>query len=217
MKILIVDDTPDNILLLQTILKKEGFPDIKSCNSVKEIYRMLGLDGNAASYMPDLILMDFMMPEISGAEACRKLKALPMSEIADIPIIMVTAKADMESLQEAFDAGAMDYITKPVKKIELLARVKSALRLKSETDSRKKREQELQEKNESLEKAMREIKTLRGFLPICSFCKKIRNVEGMWQQMEVYIQQHADVKFSHGLCEACLKTQYPEFSRDKPF
>jgi phosphoserine phosphatase RsbU/P len=215
MSILIVDDTRDNILLLQAILKKEGYEDLKSCGSVKEVYELLGLDGGAQAHYPDLILMDFMMPDISGIEACRKLKALPIPEISDIPIIMITAKTDQESLQEAFDAGAMDYLTKPVRRTELLARIKSAIKLKMEMDCRKKRERELQEKNENLEKAMREIKTLRGFLPICSFCKKIRNVEGMWQQMEVYIQNHADVKFSHGLCEVCMKAQYPEFSKDK--
>lgn len=216
MSILIVDDTRDNVLLLQAILKKEGYDDLKSCGSVKEVYELLGLAGGAKAHYPDLILMDFMMPDISGTEACRKLKALPLPEISDIPVIMVTAKTDQESLQEAFDAGAMDYITKPVRRTELLARLKSAMKLKTEMDCRKKRERELQEKNENLEKAMREIKTLRGFLPICSFCKKIRNVEGMWQQMEVYIQQHSDLKFTHGLCEICMKTQYPELSQEKP-
>ena len=211
MSILIVDDTEDNIILLQALLKKDGHSDLIPCRSAMEAFRHLGItEGGAVNHSSvDLILMDFMMPEISGVEACRKIKSIPF--FSDIPIIMVTAKTEVESLDEAFHAGAMDYLTKPLRKLELLARVKSAMKLKQEMDRRKERERELTEKNQSLEKALSEIKTLRGFLPICCLCKKIRNMEGLWQQMESYMQEHAEVKFSHGYCEECLKSRYPEY------
>lgn len=68
---------------------------------------------------------------------------------------------------------------------------------------------ELRRRNDSLERAMQEIKALRGFIPICAACKKIRNDQGYWEQMEEYIQQHSEVKFSHGLCQDCRQRLYP--------
>ncbi|MCB2145618.1 MAG: hypothetical protein KQI81_04035 [Deltaproteobacteria bacterium] len=65
-----------------------------------------------------------------------------------------------------------------------------------------------------LEKALKEVKTLRGIVPICSFCKKIRNDQGYWDQVEVYVRQHTEANFSHGVCPECLKIHYPEFSTD---
>src|SRR5262249_32268612 len=103
----------------------------------------------------DLILMDIVMPEMDGIEACRRMKVY--DPLKDVPIIIVTASTDVEALQLAFSAGAMDFITKPLRKIELITRVRSALKLKHEMDHRKAREQdllqvtsELQERNEQL-------------------------------------------------------------------
>ena len=154
--------------------------------------------------------MDFMMPEMDGPEACRRIKSV--ERLRDIPIIVVTAKTEPADLQVAFDSGAMDYITKPVSKVALLARVASALNLKREMDTRKARERELAEKNRDLEQALREVKVLRGFIPICASCKKIRNDKGYWQQIEAYIQERSEALFSHGICKECLKKLYPDFA-----
>ena len=162
MKILIVDDSLDNRLLLQTILKSAGYGDVLMAASAREALSRLGVEEgtpvsfrnlreNAAHAGPedvDLVLMDFMMPEMDGTEACRRIKSV--ERLRDIPIIVVTAKTEPVDLQAAFDSGAMDYITKPVNKVALLARVASALNLKSEMDTRKARERELAEKNRDL-------------------------------------------------------------------
>jgi response regulator RpfG family c-di-GMP phosphodiesterase len=108
----------------------------------------------------------------------------------------------------------MDYITKPVNHVELLARVSSALTLKREMDQRKAREFELQKSNEELQRALKEVKVLRGLVPICASCKKIRNDQGSWQQLEEYIQEHSEAEFSHGLCAACVKKLYPGVYKD---
>src|SRR3989442_4611149 len=108
--------------------------------------------------------MDVMMPDMSGIEACRKIKTLDPQR--DVRIMMVTAVRETEYLAAAFAAGAMDYITKPVKKLELVARVTSALTLKREMDARKARERELAEKNRDLRQALSEVKSLRGFIRI---------------------------------------------------
>jgi phosphoserine phosphatase RsbU/P len=206
MHILIVDDSRDNRLLLEALLKQEGYSDVRTAESASE-----ALDFLSKNRAPvDLILMDVMMQEMSGIEACRKIKLL--ERYRDVPVIMVTALRESEYLAAAFAAGAMDYITKPVKKFELDARVSSALTLKREMDARKARERELAEKNQELEQALREVKVLRGFIPICASCKKIRDDKGYWQQIETYIQERSEALFSHGICKDCMKKLYPEFA-----
>ena len=98
--------------------------------------------------------------------------------------------------------------------VELLARVSSALTLKHEMDCRKEREVELCRSNEELQRALSEVKVLRGLIPICASCKKIRNDGGFWQQLEEYIGEHSEAEFSHGLCQPCLKKLYPSVYQD---
>lgn len=212
MSILIVDDSPDQQALLRSILSKAGHGDVLSADSARSASALLNLDGEAASQKIDLILMDVLMPEQDGVETCRQIKRC--AHLQDVPVIMVTAKNDLSNLKEAFAAGAMDYISKPVNSVELLARVSSALLLKQEMDRRKNRELELRRSNEELQKALKEVKVLRGLIPICASCKKIRNDGGFWQQLEEYMGEHFEAEFSHGLCQPCIKKLYPGVYQD---
>lgn len=212
MAILIVDDSTDHYALLRSILTKAGHHQILGAESAQAAFSMLNLDGIQSATDVDLILMDVLMPGIDGVQACRRIKQ--QTHLRDIPIIMVTAKNDLENLHEAFSAGAMDYINKPVKSVELLARVASAITLKKEMDCRKLRESELRRTNEELQQALREVKVLRGLIPICASCKKIRNDGGFWQQIEEYIGEHSEAEFSHGICQPCLKKLYPGVYQD---
>lgn len=212
MAILIVDDSPEQHLLLHSILTKAGHDQIVAADSAQAAFELMKIDGGQSSVEVDLILMDVLMPDLDGVEACRRIKQ--QVHLQDIPIIMVTAKNDLDNLKDAFSAGAMDYINKPVKSVELLARVTSALTLKNEMDCRKKREAELRRSNEELQQAIREVKVLRGLIPICASCKKIRNDGGFWQQIEEYIGEHSEAEFSHGLCQPCLKKLYPGVYQD---
>jgi CheY-like chemotaxis protein len=212
MAILVVDDSPDQHLLLRSILTKAGHANLMAVESAHAAFTALGLDGTVPAEQIDLILMDVLMPELDGVSACRRIKA--NDQLRDLPIIMITAANDLSHLKEAFAAGAMDYISKPVNSVELLARVSSALTLKGEMDRRKAREAELRRSNEDLQRALKEVKTLRGLIPICASCKKIRNDGGFWQQLEEYIGEHSEAEFSHGLCQPCIKKLYPGVYQD---
>ena len=212
MSILIVDDSPDQQTLLRAILGKAGHTDLLSADSATNAYNLLNLNGTDLSERVDLILMDILMPDQNGVEACRQIKS--RAHLRDIPVIMVTAKSDASNLEAAFAAGAVDYITKPVNSVVLLARVSSALTLKQVMDCRKARERELQRSNEELQQALREVKVLRGLIPICASCKKIRNDGGFWQQLEEYLGEHSEAEFSHGLCQTCIKKLYPGVYQD---
>ncbi|MEW5790514.1 MAG: diguanylate cyclase [Pseudomonadota bacterium] len=142
MRILIVDDDADSLLLLQHILRAAGYGDVSVAASAGEALQLLGLtDGGRGGMDVDVILMDIIMPEMDGIESCRRIKG--HERFRDVPVIMVTARTESRDLEAAFAAGATDYITKPFNKVELLARLRSALALKQERDWRKAREREL--------------------------------------------------------------------------
>jgi len=152
MSILIVDDSNENLLLLQSILQTGGYKDLLTAESAEQAFKHLGMDdsgGDGAGV--DLVLLDIQMPEINGIETCRRIKEV--ERLRDIPIIMVTVKTNPVDLQLAFAAGAMDFINKPLNKVELLTRVRSVLRLLKEIDHRKSREQELLQVMRQLEDA----------------------------------------------------------------
>lgn len=202
--ILIVEDSQDDRLLLQKILKSAGYEDITIADSADKAFEHLGMYANKRKpndARADLILMDIMMPDINGIEASNRIKAIEY--LQDIPVVMVTASTKVNDLQLAFDAGAVEYITKPFNKVELLTRVGAVLRLKLETDRRKAREKELQEKNLELEKALLEVKELRSLIPICAWCKKVRDDHGYWKRIEEYLQQYSGAAVTHSICPEC--------------
>ncbi len=195
MRTLVIDDSPDIRELIQTILTTKGRTEVLTADSAREAFRHLGIeDHESGDAAIDLILMDIMISDIGGIGACRRIKAV--ERLRDIPIIMVTGRTDSEDLQSAFAAGAMDYLIKPLDPVELVARASSALALKRAIDIRKARERELLERHRQLEQALKEVKVLRGFIPICASCKKIRDDKGLWHNIEAYLQAHSDIDFS---------------------
>ncbi len=169
--ILIVDDEPKNLQLLGNILKENSY----------EVE--FALDGEKAldwiKNKPfDLVLLDIMMPVMDGYEVCRKIKANMATQ--HIPVIFITAKTQTEDIVKGFEVGGSDYISKPFKTPELLARVKKEV----------------------------ELKTLRGLIPICSRCKDIRDDKGSWKRIEAYIEKNSAALFSHSVCPKCTKELY---------
>jgi len=191
--ILIVDDTPANIQILDEVLQTE-FDVYFSLNGTDALQK-------AGALQPDLILLDIMMPVMNGFEVCGHLKA--NEQFKNIPIIFITALGHPEDESRGLKLGATDYITKPFNPDLVLLRVRNHLELKNQRDV-------LEQRTMELEKALAEIKVLKGIIPICAQCKKIRDDQGYWQQVEVYIRDHSDAEFSHSLCPCCVKDLYPE-------
>jgi sigma-B regulation protein RsbU (phosphoserine phosphatase) len=142
MRILVVDDSEDSRDLTEGALLSAGYTDIVTASSGWEAMKILDI-GRATEEKPtiDVALLDIVMPEMDGVEACARIRN--DSRYGDLPIIMVTSLDDMNSLSNAFVAGATDYVTKPVNRVELIARVRAALKLKQELDRRQAREREL--------------------------------------------------------------------------
>ncbi len=190
--ILIVEDSPTNIQVLGRVLKNEGY-ELAIATDGKEGLQV------AMNIRPDLILLDIMMPVMDGIESCKRLKKYDQTK--DIPVIFLTARGNADDIIDGFKIGAVDYITKPFNSHELLARVKTHITL--------------QQTIKKLRQALDEVKTLKGLLPICAKCKKVRDDEGYWQSVEKYISKKTDAKFTHSICPDCLKDLYPEYYEKK--
>jgi DNA-binding response OmpR family regulator len=146
---------------------------------------------------PTLAVLDWMMPEMDGPEVCRRVRAeLPF---ANMYLVLLTARESRGDLVIGLNAGADDYVTKPFDTEELRARVQVGVRVLTLQKS-------LAERVDELQQALTNVKQLRGLLPICSYCKRIRGDDQYWQQLEGYIAEHSDAQFSHGICPTCYAT-----------
>jgi DNA-binding response OmpR family regulator len=191
----VVDDNPDNLRLLAGILEGQHYKIRLAPNGQRAL-------ATIRKEAPSLILLDIMMPVMDGFEVCRQLKA--DKETAGIPIIFISALYETMDKVKAFSLGGVDYVTKPFRSEEVLARVRTHLTLRH-------LQLQLEKKNTELQKALDEIKVLRGCLPICAACKKIRNDNGYWEQIETYISNHSEAHFTHGCCQECAKKLYPDY------
>jgi sigma-B regulation protein RsbU (phosphoserine phosphatase) len=191
MSILIVDDSYFNRKLVESLLQKAGYSDILHAESAVEAY--MYLENQPVNKAIDIILLDIMMPEVNGLQACAHIKRMPL--YADIPIIMVTAMNESQSLQQAFDAGAIDYITKPVNPIVLKSRVRSALTLKKEMDRRKAREQDLIEIGAKIQQTLLLGKLPESFpdLEIAAFTQPSQKVDGDFYDFICHQEKCLDV------------------------
>jgi len=144
---------------------------------------------------------------MDGAEVCRRARSQEMGRL--LYIILLTAKGRKEDIVQGLTAGADDYIIKPFDRSELKARInvgERILRLQAELAARVK----------ELELALTNVKLLQGLLPICCYCKRIRNDQNYWQQVDTYIADHSEAQFTHGICPECReKIVRPELERVK--
>lgn len=199
--ILVVDDTRENLRLLVRILGEQGF-------KVRPVSSGAMALTAAQIAPPDLILLDIMMPKMDGYEVCERLKQ--DEKMRQIPVIFISALHETPDKVRAFAVGGVDFITKPFQAGEVIARINTHLTICALQNSLIEMNRQLRLQNEALQAALHNVKTLSGLLPICANCKKIRDDEGYWQTVEVYIHEHSEAIFSHGICPDCLQTLYPE-------
>ena len=139
----------------------------------------------------DLVLLDVMMPRMSGYEVCRRLRQRFPAE--ELPVIFLSAKDQNSHREMGLAEGASDYLRKPLSKEELLLRVKTHLDLLA-----------------AHRRSKEEVNVLRGLLPVCAGCKRIKDDQGYWNEIETYIRLHTEAELSHGLCLECAQDLYPE-------
>ena len=190
MKILIAEDDFTSRSILLAVLKKHGHEVLATEN---------GRDAWDALQRPDapsLAILDWMMPEMDGPEVVRRVRSLQ----TDRPpyIIMLTTKGEKADIIAGLEAGANDYLAKPFDPAELSARIEVGKRMVELQAT-------LADKVKELQKALNEVRTLRGLIPICAQCKKIRDDKGFWQQVESYVCNHTEAEFTHGICPECFK------------
>lgn len=158
MNILIVDDSIVSRTFLTDMLQEAGYSNIMIAGSMEEVFSRFCSDNSYSCTLVDLVLLDIHLPGKDGIEGCRELKQT--EQFRDIPVIIISGLKQLEHLEPAFDAGAIDYLTKPPKRLELEVRVRSALKLKREMDHRKARERELLEMATRLEEANRQLQLI---------------------------------------------------------
>jgi DNA-binding response OmpR family regulator len=197
-RILVAEDDPVTRRILETSLGRLGW-DVITASDGASAWRILeNLDGQNP---PELVLLDWMMPGMDGIEICRKLRSTPGFEL--VYIILLTSRADTEDLAMGLMAGANDYITKPFHPAELESRVRGGERMV-------KLQTSLSVRIKELEEALGEVKRLQGLLPICSYCKKVRNEANYWEQVESYFSSHSDLDFTHSICPVCTEKMLKE-------
>src|SRR5215472_1498699 len=188
--ILIAEDEPVSRLRLERTLQRSGFECLSVANGA-EAWHVL-----QAESPPNLMILDWMMPELDGLEVVRRLRNSPACFGAYV--ILLTGRDSRADVVKGLEAGADDYITKPFDPAELMARVQVGVRVVSLREALASRVREL-------EQALSRVRRLHGLLPICSYCKKIRDDRNYWRQVESYISEHTDAAFSHGICPDCYE------------
>ena len=191
MRILIAEDNIVTSRLLQALIQSWGDEAVTAADGLAAL-AMLEAD-NA----PPLALLDWMLPGLAGPAICRALRE--RQSRSSTYIIMLTSKNERSDVVAGLDAGADDYLVKPFDPEELRARVRAGARI---VDLQQRLAVEVHE----LKRALGNVRMLSGLLPICAYCKAIRDDSDYWHQVEEYVTEHSDVHFSHGICPKCLKT-----------
>ncbi len=198
-KILIVDDNPDLLFATARIIKSAGY-EVLTASTAGHCLELVKFN------RPDLILLDVILPDGDGQALCNQIKA--DSALENIFVVLISGtKTDSAEQADGLDIGADGYIARPITNRELLARVNAMVRIL-------RAERERDRLIVQLEDALAKVKKLSGLLPICAGCKKIRDDNGYWNQIELYLKEHSDAIMTHSICPECAKKYYPELIID---
>ena len=199
LRVLVADDEPVSRTVVAAILRKGGYP-VQLATDGEQAWRILQQPDP-----PALVVMDWMMPGLDGPEVCRRIRTLETATPSYV--ILLTSRDASSDIVAGLVAGADDYVTKPPDEDELLARINVGARVV-------KLQHALADRVRQLEEALSNVKQLQGLLPICSYCKSIRNDQNYWQRVETYISDRSGVQFSHSYCPDCYR-QYVQPQLDE--
>lgn len=188
MRILIADDDTVTRQLVQMLLVKWEY-DVTAVDNGRDAHACLvDQDG------PSLAILDWMMPGLDGPDVCKKVRA--SNPKRPLYLILLTTLEKKDNIIQGLESGADDYLAKPFDPGELRARVRAGERVVN-------LESDLRQHVRELEDALAHVKQLQGLLPICSYCKKIRDDQDYWHSVDQYIAKETNVRFSHGICPTC--------------
>lgn len=199
MRFLVADDDAMMRRLLQHTLERWGH-EVRAVVDGVEAWQIL-----EAADRPEAAILDWMMPGLTGVDVCRRVRE--RSPEAGTYLILLTSKDRMEDAVEALEAGADDHIAKPFAPEELRARVQVGERIVT-------LQRTLAQRVRALEDALQQVKRLEGLLPICAWCKKVRNDQNYWQGLDVYLTEHSDAQVTHGICPECKARIREQVHRD---
>ncbi len=195
LRILLVDDDDIDRMSVTRHIRQNSLPyEVKSASSENTALDQL------KKHAFDVILLDYNLGVTRG------LDLLPYTN--GTPVILVTGAGSETVAAEAMRKGAYDYLIKDSNR-NYLAMLATTI---NKVLDRKKIEDEKDRLIDELREALAEIKSLQGIVPICANCKNIRDDKGFWQRVEVYLSDHSNAKFSHGICPDCIKKLYPQYS-----
>jgi CheY-like chemotaxis protein len=189
-RILIAEDHYVSRHLLERNLTNWGFQVI-TAEDGEAALRVL--ESEAA---PPLAIIDWMMPKLDGLEVCRRIRS--QTDRPYIYLVLLTAKSHKEEIATGLEAGADDYVIKPFDPDELRARLKVGQRVVE-------LERQLAKRVNELETAISDVKKLKRLIPICMYCKSVRDDQDYWHEIEEYIHHETGSDFSHGICPACME------------
>ncbi|MDQ7821799.1 MAG: response regulator transcription factor [Candidatus Eremiobacteraeota bacterium] len=205
MKVLIAEDDFTSRRMLEAMLSRWDYEVISTVDG-DEAWGHLSVDDP-----PRLAVLDWMMPGMDGVEICRRLR--DHETPTPVYIVLLTTRGRKEDIVMGLDAGANDYITKPFDREELKARLKVGQRVVELQAA-------LVHQVTELQAALAHVRTLQSILPICSYCKKIRDDKDYWHNVESYIADHTGSEFSHSICPGCyekfVEPELRKFSGKKP-
>ena len=194
--VLIVEDDPGDARLVVEALRNNGRRSF-STENVKSLKAALE---QLKDKKFNIVLLDLSLPDSFGAATVEEINR----QAPQMPIIVLTGAQDETIAMEVVEKGAQDYLIK--------GEAPSAILIRSIHYAiyRKQAEQKLTRMIEALKEALAKVKLLSGIIPICQYCKKIRNDQGYWNKLEEFISQHSEAEFSHGICDKCMEERYPE-------
>ena len=193
-RVLVAEDDEKTRTALVFLLQRHGF-EVTVVNDGQAALEIL-----IAPNPPHIALLDWEMPRLDGLHVSRGVRSLPKVHYGYTYIVMVTGRDEAKDVLAAFAAGVDDFLSKPVDTAQLLARLRCGERVLG-------LEERCHQRILELEKALDEVRQLKRLLPICMYCKKIRDDGDYWQEIETYLHEQTGTDFSHGICPACMEIE----------